>query len=199
MTAIVFFAEGFEEVEALTPVDYLRRAGVEVVTAACGGAKQVTGSHGITVCTDVLALDVLKNTVAGSVPDAVVVPGGMPGAANVAGCEEAVQVIKAVHGAGGITAAICAAPVVVFAKLGLLAGKSYTCYPGMEQQMEKWCGSDGKNLTAKANYTGKRCVQDEKLVTAAGPGTAEEFAVQLVRLLAGEQAAENLIKGSLLR
>ncbi|MBO5137875.1 MAG: DJ-1/PfpI family protein [Spirochaetaceae bacterium] len=201
MKAFVFFAEGFEEVEALTPVDYLRRAGVEVLMISCGSNLQVTGSHRIKVVAETLAKDVAEKLVAGTLelPDMVVVPGGMPGAANVAECVDATQLIKAVYDAGGITAAICAAPVVVFAKLGLLTGKNYTCYPGMEQQMEKWAGSKWQNLTAKSKYTGKRCVQDGNLVTAAGPGVAEEFTLALVKLLVGKEVATNLAINAVMR
>lgn len=197
MTAVLFLAEGFEEVEALTPVDYLRRAGVKVVVAACGDSLQVTGSHGITVLADMSVSELSKDT--DFVADAVIVPGGMPGSSNVALCSDATGFIEKVYSSGGIFAAICAAPVVVFARLGLLAGKNYTCYPGMEAQLEKWCGPDWKELSAGAKYTGERCVRDGNLVTAAGPGAAEEFSVQLVRLLAGDSAAENLIAGSILR
>ena len=199
MNVVVFLAEGFEEVEAFTPVDYLRRVGVNVITASCGKTLNVTGSHKITVVADVLASDIVSDVQKRNVPDAVIIPGGMPGASNVAECENASQIINEVYNAGGITAAICAAPVVVFAKLGLLAGKRYTCYPTMEQQLEKWCGSDWQNLTKDAIFTGERCVLDGKLITAAGPGTAEEFAIQLVRSLVGEDAASKLIAGGVMR
>lgn len=199
MNVVVFLADGFEEVEALTPVDYLRRVGVNVITASCGEALNVTGSHKITVVADALVADITSDVYSGNIPDAVIIPGGMPGASNVAECENAVKVINEVYKAGGITAAICAAPVVVFAKLGLLSGKKYTCYPTMEQQLEKWCGSEWLKLTKDAVFTGERCVLDGKLITAAGPGTAEEFAIQLVRSLVGEDAAGKLISGGVMR
>lgn len=197
MAVVVFLADGFEEVEALTPVDYLRRVGVSVVTASCGASLQVCGSHGITVLADSLASAVAEGKV-GAV-DAVVVPGGMPGASNVAECRDALSIVDSVRKDGGFVAAICAAPVVVLARTGLLAGKKYTCYPGMERQLEKWCGPDWEALSVGSDYTGGRCVRDGKLLTAAGPGAAEEFAVELVRLLAGDSAAESLKAGSLLR
>ncbi len=194
MTIAVLFADGFEEVEAVTPVDYLRRSGATVLSVSCKESNTVTGSHGVTVLTDIRVSDLAE-----AAPDGIVVPGGMPGAANVAACEAAVTAVADVHRRGGIVAAICAAPAVVLAKTGILRGKRYTCYPGMEQRMPEWCGAEWQSLTAGARKTDERCVVDGTLVTAAGPGAAEEFSLQLIRLVAGEAAAEKVRTGGVMR
>ena len=132
---VVFLAPGFEEIEAISPIDYLRRAGVEVVTAAIpvDGKSDllVQGAHKIAVQADTTLDDFMANCQ--DLPDGVFVPGGMPGAANVGACELAVDFIKKMFGQKKLVSAICAAPVVVLGKSGVLAGKNYTCYPGMKK------------------------------------------------------------------
>lgn len=196
MNVIVFLADGFEEIEALTPVDYLRRSGISVQTVSCSSNCTVTGSHGIPVIADCTVSSRLEES---SVPDAVVIPGGMPGASNIADCDGARQLIMKAAGAGKVVAAICAAPVVVLGPLGLLQHKKYTCYPGMEQQLSRWCGAEPGTDTSGAVHTGNRCEIDGCLITAAGPGAAEEFALALVGQLAGSDAVADLIQHSVLR
>ena len=170
MIALIL-APGFEEVEAVTPVDFLRRAGVDVKLFGIG-AKRIAGSHGIVVEADA-ALEELARTPAG-----LIVPGGMPGAANVAASEKALEVIRGVFAAGGLVAAICAAPVVVLQEAGVLRGRRVTCYPGFENRFRGCtCVED-------------RVVVDGNVVTSRGPGTAAEFAVKLVEILKGPAAAE---------
>ena len=111
--AIVFLADGFEEVEALTPVDYLRRAGVEVTVAGVS-KTEITGSHGIKVNADAA----LSDSLLGEKYDAVIAPGGMPGAANLAATPLVEKLFKDAESRGAVIAAICAAPVVVLAKPG---------------------------------------------------------------------------------
>lgn len=201
MSVYVLLAEGFEELEALTPVDYLRRLDVDVKTLSCGPELTVRGAHGIPVVADKMVEQVLaENDFASRAGQAVVVvPGGMPGAANVAGCQGACQLIGAVAAAAGLVTALCAAPVVVLSRLGLLQGKRFTCYPTMEGQLEQWGGPDWKALTAGSTYTGSRVEQDGNLITAAGPGTAEEFSLVLARQLAGAAAAAGLASSALFR
>lgn len=199
MEIIVFLAEGFEEIEALTPVDYLRRVGISVKTASCGKSLEVTGSHGISVMADTLAENLLEPVLKGQITVGVIIPGGMPGANNVAECSAAMKILNNTINSKGLVAAICAAPVVTLAKTGFLQNKRFTCYPGMELQMEKWCGNDWQQLTKDAKYTGNRVEIDGHLVTAAGSGTAEEFAITLVDILVGKEATKKLISGSLLR
>ena len=167
----------------------------------CGKELVVRGSHGISVVADKLVEQVLWSggLSASGGSAAVVVPGGMPGAANLSQCQAARDLLGRVSDAGGLVAALCAAPVVVLAGWGLLRGRRYTCYPSMETQLEKWGGSDWKELTAGSQYTGSRVEVDGNLITGAGPGAAEEFSLMLVRRLAGDGAARRLASSALFR
>ena len=186
--ALVFLAEGFEEVEALTPVDYLRRSGVTVVTAAvtaeAGG--MVSGSHGIGVKSDasLASLEAEGGLKAGQW-DAVICPGGLPGAANIAASSLAGRFIQEMFAAGKIVAAICAAPAMVLAPLGILSGKKYTCFPGMEKEVPESASKD-------ARWSGERVVRDGSLITSRGAGTAGEFAVEIIAALVSKTAADAL-------
>ena len=177
--AVLLLAKGFEEVEAVTPWDFLRRAGVEVFAAGIGG-RRITGSHGITLEADGLIED-FSDT-----PDCVVIPGGMPGASNIAGSPGAMELIRRVHEAGGLVAAVCAAPGVVLGKTGILEGRKATCYPGYE-----------KHFPEGARFSEERVVRDGNLITSRGAGTAAEFALEIVRVLEGPEAAEKIRKGTL--
>ena len=192
--AIVFLADGFEEIEALTPVDYLRRAGVEVTLAGVS-KTEITGSHGITVKTDIAVTEALVSEKF----DALVVPGGMPGSTNLAASAAVEKLLKDAESRGAVIAAICAAPVVVLAKAGLLKNRRYTCYPRMENDLAKFAGSNYKALTDGAVHLEERVVVDGNLVTARGPGVAEEFALTLVEKLAGKTARDNLHNGIVAR
>ena len=171
-------AEGFEEVEAVTPVDFLRRAGVEVITAGVTG-KIVTGSRGVSFTADALVEDLPREL------DGVVIPGGMPGAANVAKSTAAVELVRKLFDEGRLVAAICAAPGVVLGPGGFLKGKRFTCYPGFEK--------DVKN----ASFCEDRVVVDGNLITSRGPGTAAEFSCALIEYLAGKEAADKVFKATL--
>jgi 4-methyl-5(b-hydroxyethyl)-thiazole monophosphate biosynthesis len=179
--AIIFLADGFEEVEAVTPIDYLRRANITVVMAAIGKETAVTGSHGIPLTADT-AIDALQKS--GDLDpakwDCVFIPGGMPGSKNLAACEPVGSFLKKMAEAGKIVGAICAAPAVVLAPLGLLEGKRFTCYPGMEQ-----------NVTG-AIHTEAMAVTDGNLVTSRAAGTTAEFAFALIELLAGGEQVEKV-------
>ena len=174
---IVFLAPGFEEVEALTPVDYLRRAGVEVTTIATATAsRNVEGARKITVVAD-MTLETYVSSCA-ELPDAVIVPGGMPGTVNVSKSAQALTLIDKMNEEGKLVCAICAAPALVLSKTKALDGKKWTCYPGMESE------SNGKEITHIADVP---FVTDGTLVTSRGAGTAEQFAMEIVRLLCGEE------------
>jgi protein deglycase len=170
--ACVLLADGFEEVEAITPIDYLRRAKVEVTIIGVTG-KLVPGSHGIKVEADSgpEALDADY--------DCVVVPGGR-GADNLAADPAVVLFIKRHFAAGALVAAICAAPAVVLhGACGILAGRRFTCYPGLEAKV------------GGARFSEDRVVVDGKLITSRGAGTAGEFSAAIIRELVGEaEAAE---------
>lgn len=173
------YAEGFEEVEAITPVDFLRRAGIDVTIAGVG-ADRITGGHSVTVEADA-RIDRLNP----EDYDAVVIPGGMPGAENIAASAEAGSFIKALYAKGGLVAAICAAPAVVLEPLGILKGRKATCYPGFESRFRD------------ASFTEERVVPDGTVLTSRGPGTAAEFALAIIRYLVDEEMAEGLRKGTL--
>jgi 4-methyl-5(b-hydroxyethyl)-thiazole monophosphate biosynthesis len=177
----VFLAEGFEEIEALTPVDLIRRAGFEVRTVAIGGDNKVCGAHGIPVITDI------KDTEYCDIkPEVVILPGGMPGTLNL---EESPTVQFALYDAmknGGLVCAICAAPSIL-GKLGYLKDKNATCYPGFEQYLEG------------ATLVDKQIVRDGNIITANGMGGATEFALAIVEAIAGKEKAEQIAKSALIK
>jgi len=179
--ALVILADGFEEIEAVTPIDILRRAGIEVVVAGLDKTA-VTGARGITVQADILLTEFTGR------PDAVILPGGMPGATNLAASSAVKALLAEAEDGGGIIAAICAAPAVVLAPMGLLKGKQATCYPGMEEDFP-----DG------AGYTGQGVTIDGRIITASGVGTAMEFSLALVEALAGRDIADEVAAKALIR
>lgn len=166
----LLLAPGFEEVEAVTPADFLRRAGVEVRLVGIGG-RLIEGGHGISVQAD-LEIGELPAEVEG-----VIVPGGMPGAANIAASPAAMALIRRLHEQGRLVAAICAAPAVVLEPAGVLKGRRVTGFPGTEGDI------------MSARFVQNRVVVDGNLVTSRGPGTAAEFALKLIELIAGREKA----------
>jgi 4-methyl-5(b-hydroxyethyl)-thiazole monophosphate biosynthesis len=185
--AIVLLAGGFEEIEAITPVDYLRRAGVKVTTAAVGGNLTVKGARDVPVNADTTLGELAKQGNAGAASwDAVILPGGMPGASNLAASKETAALLKEMAAAGKWICAICASPAVVLAPLGLLSGKKFTCYPGMEETVQ-----DGK-------WSGNKVVIDGTLITSRGAGTAGVFAAAIISGLLGEAEGEKLARSVLL-
>ena len=176
--AVVFLADGFEEVEAVTPIDFLRRAGIEVTVAGVG-TTEPTGARGISIRADVPAEDVTR------LPDAVVLPGGMPGAVNLSESDTVRNLTVKVHDAGGLVASLCAAPAVALGTFGLLEGRRFTCYPGFEEKV------------TSGTFLEDRVVRDGNLITSRGPGTAAEFAIELVRYLKGDSEANALHKGTI--
>lgn len=174
MRAAVLLADGFEEIEAVTPIDVLRRAGVEVVTLGVTG-KRVKGAHGLVIEADEPVAQAPEEL------DLVVLPGGMPGAENLARSPEVKGLVERVSRAGKRVAAICAAPAVALAPTGLLAGRRATCYPGFEAR-----------FAPDVQASTERVVVDGALVTSRGPGTALEFALALVEQLVGAAKAAEL-------
>ncbi len=169
----VLFADGFEEVEGLTQVDFLRRSGMDVHMIGVTGMR-VTGGHDIVIDVDVSAEEATDTF------DAVVIPGGMPGASNIAESGAAAKLIEEVFQGGGLVAAICAAPAVVLEPLGIIKGKRVTCYPGFESRIES------------AAFEETRVVLDGNLITSRGPGTAAEFSVAIIEYLLGPDKAEEV-------
>jgi 4-methyl-5(b-hydroxyethyl)-thiazole monophosphate biosynthesis len=172
----VHLADGFEEIEALTVVDVLRRAGIEVKTVSVTGSVNVRGVHDITVIADLLFQEA---DYAGC--EMIVLPGGMPGTTNLAGHEGLIRQIGSFAQNGKWIAAICAAPSIL-GKMSLLKGRRATSFPGYENDM------------VGVEYTEERVVLDGKFITSRGAGTAMEFALKLVALLKDEQTAVALRK-----
>ena len=172
---LVPLAEGFEEIEAITVVDLLRRAGVEVHTAGLGGL-QVTGSHGITVTADI-ALDAAR----GADYDMIVLPGGMPGADHLKRDARVISLLRCFAAEGRWTAAICAAPGVL-AHAGVLDGRAATSFPGFLRP----------DSAPGIRLRDDPVVIDGKVVTSRGPGTATEFGLALVEMLAGRAMREQV-------
>ena len=170
MKALVPLAEGFEELEAVTIIDVLRRAGVSVTVAALG-ATPVTGSHGISV-----AADTTLDAVANADFDAIVLPGG-PAAKRLRDDARVKAVVVRVAREGRVVAALCAAPIVLEAA-GVLAGKRATVYPG--------------NELPSAHQVEERVVVDGNVITSRGPGTALEFSLAVVEKLVGTAKADEL-------
>ena len=172
----IFLAEGFEEVEGLTAVDLLRRAGAEVTMAAVGESLDVTGSHGIQVKADRL-LDVEEERKA----DLLVLPGGQPGTKNLNGCSVLLELLKEFDQEGKKIAAICAAPTVL-GGAGLLEGRKATCYPSCEDGLKG------------AQICKDRVVVDGHVTTSRGVGTAIPFALSLIEQLYNKEKAEEIRK-----
>ncbi len=169
----VLLADGFEEIEALTPVDMLRRAGLDVKTVAVG-SKIAVGAHGIPIICDIEAKEVNEDEIS-----MLIFPGGMPGSLNLDASPYTDKFIAAVQKNGARLAAICAAPLVL-GRRGLLSGKEAICYPGFE----------GELLGARISE--RSVVTDGNITTAKGMGVALEFANELVRIIAGKQKADEL-------
>jgi 4-methyl-5(b-hydroxyethyl)-thiazole monophosphate biosynthesis len=178
-TAVIVLAEGFEEIEAVTPIDMLRRAEVNVIVAGVG-ATTIRGSHGLAFECDALLESVDE------IPDLIVLPGGLPGSENLGNSHEVRGLTQKVHDNGGICAAICAAPALTLARFGLLDDRTATCYPSFE-----------KHFDESTTHSEERVVIDHGIVTSRGAGTSMEFALSLVAQLAGEARAEELRKGVL--
>jgi 4-methyl-5(b-hydroxyethyl)-thiazole monophosphate biosynthesis len=179
---LVLLAEGFEEVEAVTPIDYLRRSGIEVTAAALGKSPAVTGSHGIQITADALLENLLaEGRLLPSAWDGVVVPGGLPGADNLAASKETGAFLKEMAAGGKLICAICAAPARVLAPLGLLKGKKFTCFPGEEEKV-----LSPSSASYGAQWKEDRVVVDGFFITSRGAGTAGEFACAIVEKFTGE-------------
>jgi protein deglycase len=174
---ITVLATGFEETEAITVIDLLRRAGVTVTLLGLE-SREVTGSHGITIVTDKLLADF------GDAFDGIVLPGGMPGAKNLANSARLLDLLRETHKRGGLCAAICAAPIVL-GRAGVLAGHKATCFPGFE-----------KELTG-AQFVDNDVVRDRNVITSRGVGTAIPFALEVISHLVNSEAAGKVKKSIL--
>jgi 4-methyl-5(b-hydroxyethyl)-thiazole monophosphate biosynthesis len=171
----LFLANGFEEIEAITTIDILRRAGITVITISIDSfEKRVTGAHGITIEADALIYDTDF-----SLGDMLVLPGGIPGATNLRDCPTLNKLIVDYDEKGKYLAAICAAPLV-FGTLGLLKNKEAVCYPGYEKELQG------------ASVLDKPVVLSDNIITAKAAGCTVEFALTLVELLKSKKIADNI-------
>jgi len=176
----MFLGTGFEETEAIAPLDLLRRAGLKVQTVGLNG-KIITGGHGIGVEADI-TIDQLDLTNL----EMVILPGGLGGVASIRSCEQAMDAIRFAYENGKYTAAICAGPTIL-AQLGITDGKKATCYPGCEEQM-------GGAIMVEA-----AAVTDGKVITGTSAGCAVPFGLALITALKGADAAEAIAKQIVIR
>lgn len=172
----LFFAEGFEEVEALTVVDILRRGGIDCKTVSVTGDYDVTSSHAVTV-----RADLLFDETDLSDADMLVLPGGIPGTPNLRAHKGLEKLILDYHAAGKYLAAVCAAPTV-YGEMGLLKGKNATCYPSCEDGL------------IGANFLEDRVVCDGQFITSRGMGTCVEFGLALLEKLTDKETATTIGK-----
>lgn len=172
----VFLADGFEEVEALTPVDMLRRAGAQVMTVGVSG-KTVTSSHKVPVTADITKSEISLD----SSLELIVLPGGMPGSNNLEADETVQNAIDYAVSNGKYVSAICAAPKILGHK-GLLKGRKATCFPGFEEDL------------IGAELTGLPAVTDGKFITGKGAGAAFAFGAELIKALYGADKADEICK-----
>lgn len=171
---------GFEETEAIAPLDLLRRAGVSVATVGING-KIVYGSHGIGVEADIQLHEMdLTNL------DMIILPGGLGGVASIKASSEAMEAVRFAHENGKYTAAICAGPTIL-AQLGITDGKNVTCYPGCETQM------------GSARMVSAAAVTDGKVITGTSAGCAVPFGLALIAALKGQDAADAIAKQIVIR
>ena len=171
--AVIFLAEGFEEVEALAPIDLLRRAGYDVTTVSITRDQLVLGSHKIPVKADIIIDDMINE----DAYDILILPGGMKGTQNLAGCARVCEMIKKYDAdPEKYIAAICAAPAVVLAANGVLKGKKAICYPGNDliQMM-----ADG-GAVMRDDYHKLSAIIDDHTITSKGAGTAMDFALTII-------------------
>jgi protein deglycase len=178
---LIILADGFEEIEAVVPIDVLKRAELDVTIAGLG-QKLVTGAHGLKVETDV----VLHNY--DDLPDCIVLPGGMPGSKHLQASKEVKEIVQKMDEQKKLVTAICASPALTLASAGVLAGRKATCYPGFEN-----------NFTKETTFLEDRVVVDQHIITSRGPGSAMEYALKLVEQLAGGEKAAVLKKALLVK
>jgi protein deglycase len=174
MQVYLFLADGFEEIEAIAPIDILRRANINIQTVSISGTKEVTGAHGIIIHADLLftETDLSHN-------DMLILPGGMPGTKNLDAHQALKALLAAQYEKGGKIAAICAAPSIL-GKMEFLNGKEAICYPGYEEALSGAVIS--KSLIVKSG----------EIITAKGAGVAVEFALKIVEELKGKAESEKI-------
>lgn len=174
----ITLAQGFEEVEAISLIDVLRRGDVKVTIAAVGGRKEVVSVNRVLVTAETLIEEVNSDEY-----DLLLLPGGLPGAENLAGDDTVIAMIKTMHSKGKYVGALCAAPIAL-KEAGVLSG-NYTAYPGWEEKI------------GKEEYTGEKFTENQNILTSKGPGTALCFGIEILKRLKGEEMA-NMVKNGML-
>ena len=169
----LFLANGFEEVEAITPFDYIKRAGIDVCAVGVGG-KRITGSHEMTIEADI-TIDEYDPSRSN---DMIVLPGGMRGTQNLRSDSKVIDCLKSAYAYSSI-AAICAAPLIL-GELGFLKGKKACCFPGFEQKLKG----------AKISF--EPVVVDKNVITSRGAGTAQQFSFAIIEYLAGKKRSDEI-------
>ena len=172
---LFILANGFEEIEALTPIDFLRRLRFSIVIAGLEG-KSIKGSHDIVIDADIMLSELTET------PKAVILPGGMPGSENLRDNEAVIELIQETYSQGNLIAAICAAPIALN-KAGILEGKTITSHPSVKD-----------SFADSVTYTGNRVEQDGNIITAKGVGVAFEFATKIAEYYNKKEEAEALLK-----
>ena len=170
--AVIILADGFEEIEAITCIDLIRRSNTPITILGLN-SLEIKGSHEIQVKADLLLEDYSKDF------DVLILPGGLPGTTNLAQSSELIDLIKKSFSENRLCAAICAAPVVL-AKAGVLKGLKATCYPGFEDKL------------GEAIYTEETVVHDANVITSRGAGTAVPFALKIIQYICGNEVADTI-------
>lgn len=181
MKVLVLLANGFEEVEAITQIDFLRRAGVTVVTVAIENDLMVTGNFNVSMKTDALLSEINVDDF-----DMAVLPGGLKGMENLNNSSKVKELIMNYYENKKWIGAICASPKV-FGGLGILKGKKAVCYPGFEGSL------------TDATIVDEKVVVDGNVITSKGPGTSAEFALKLIEVLCGEEKSLEVAKKTLIK
>jgi 4-methyl-5(b-hydroxyethyl)-thiazole monophosphate biosynthesis len=177
---VVLLADGFEDIEAITAIDFLRRGGITTVVAGVTEIE-ITSSHNVCIKTDATIGSLeAKNF------DGVVIPGGIPGADNLAASVAVKNLVMHMMEEKRLIAAICAAPVRVLGAYGLLSGRRFTCYPGFEKEIQS------------GMYIDKDVVIDDNIITSKGVGTAATFSIEVIKYLMGDAASAAVAKATLL-
>lgn len=176
----IIIANGFEEIEAVTPIDILRRGGIEVISAGVGGTN-ISGSHGIKI-----ECDTIIGQINAEEFDGVVIPGGMPGAKNISESAEANKFIERMYLEKNLVAAICASPAIVLSPLKVLDGIKSTGYPGFESKFSSY-----------AEIKTEKVVVDGNIITSRGPGTAADFSFAVLEYLTGNDKAKSVSQSML--
>lgn len=176
MKAAIFLAAGFEEIEAISIIDVLRRGGVDVNVISCSGMEDVSGAHGIVVKSDDLFFMIDYSEY-----DLFILPGGMPGTTNLAKHEGLCNLLKEEYDKGKKIGAICAAPSVL-GQIGILEGKMATCYPGFEEHL------------IGAKFLDQDIVSDGNIITGRGPGVSIKFGLELLKNIKNDEEIQDMAK-----